>query len=107
MWRPASEPLASIRQRISDKPAEWAAVSSGRKFRRHYNLGGEILTRPPRGYAKDHAMIEDIKRKDFIAVKNMTHEDALNPRFQQKVETAFEAAGDYMRFLCKATGVRY
>lgn len=107
MWRPASEPLTSIRQRISERPAEWAAVSSERRFRRHFNLGGESLTRPPRGFAKDHPMIEDIKRKDFIAVKNMTHDDALNPRFQQKVETAFVAAGDYMRFLCKATGVRY
>lgn len=107
MWRPAADALAGIRQRIADRPKEWRRVSTEQRFRRHFNLGGEVLTRPPRGYAKDHPMIEDIKRKDFIAVKNMTREDALHPRFQQKVETSFNAAADYMLFLCKAVGVPY
>ena len=29
------------------------------------------LTRPPRGFDKDQECIEDIKRKSFIAVKEM------------------------------------
>jgi uncharacterized protein (TIGR02453 family) len=107
MWRPESSALASIRQRISDKQAEWLRTRDDKSFKRHFNLGGESLSRPPRGYAKDHPMIVDIRRKDFIAVKNMTHEDALNPRFQQKVETAFKAAVPYMQFLCKAVNVPY
>ena len=107
MWRPASESLAGIRQRISDKQAEWLRVSNDKTFRRYFDLGGETLSRPPRGYAKDHPMIEDIKRKDFIAVRDMSHEDALHPKFQQKVETSFKAATDYMKFLCKAVGVPY
>lgn len=107
MWRPASDALRGIRERISDKPKEWERVRDDRKFSRHFSLGGESLSRPPRGFAKDHIMIDDIKRKDFIAVKNMSHEDALSPRFQQKVETAFEAATPYMQFLCKAVNVRF
>lgn len=107
MWRPAPEALAGIRQRITDKRGEWVRVSTGKRFRSHFELGGEMLTRPPRGFAKDHPMIEDIKRKDFIAVKNMTRDDALHPKFQQKVETSFKAATDYMTFLCKAVGVPY
>ncbi len=107
MWRPESSALAAIRQRIGDKQAEWLRTRDGAAFARHFKLGGESLQRPPRGYAKDHPMIVDIRRKDFIAIKNMTHADALNPRFQQKVETAFKAAVPYMRFLCKAVGVPY
>ena len=107
MWRPEPTALANIRQRISDKQKEWVAVSTDKKFRRHFKLGGETLSRPPRGYAKDHPMIEDLKRKDFIAVKNMELTDATDPKFQQKVETAFKAASDYMQFLCKAVGVQY
>ena len=38
------------------------------KFRRHFELGGESLSRPPRGFDKDHELIGDIKRKSFIAV---------------------------------------
>jgi uncharacterized protein (TIGR02453 family) len=107
MWRPDPDALAGIRERISTKQSEWQRVSTDRKFARHFHLGGAALKRPPRGFDKDHPMIEDLKRKDFIAVKNLSHEDAVNPKFQQKVETAFKAATDYMEFLCKAVGVPF
>ena len=107
MWRPAPEALLGIRERITHKQAEWLRVCAEAKFKRQFSLGGEKLTRPPRGFDKDHPLIEDIKRKDFIAVKNLTLEDALQPKFQQKVETAFKAATPYMQFLCKAVGVPY
>ena len=107
MWRPDSDALAGIRDRIANKQSEWQRVSTAKKFLRHFHLGGSTLKRPPRGYDKDHPMIEDLKRKDFIALKNMRHEDALNPKFQQQVETAFKGASDYMQFLCKAVGVQY
>jgi len=107
MWRPESSALAAIRERISDQQAQWLRTRDDKSFAKNFRLGGESLTRPPRGYAKDHPMIDDIRRKDFIAVKNMTHADALSPRFQQKVENAFSASVPYMRFLCKAVGVPY
>lgn len=107
MWLPEAEPLLAIRRRIADKPAEWRRVVSGRSFTNHFSLGGSAVKRPPRGFDKDHPMIEDIKRKSFIAVKDMSHDDALSAQFQRKVETAFKAATPYMRFLCKAVGVPY
>ena len=107
LWRPATEALAGIRQRISDGQAEWQRAIGDNAFRRQFRLGGETLTRPPRGFDRDHPMIEDLKRKDFIAVRNMSPDEALQPRFQQKVETAFKAATPYMTFLCKAVGVPF
>lgn len=107
MWMPESEALLAIRQRIADKPQEWQRVTGDKAFARHFKLGGTSLTRPPRGFDKEHAMIEDIKRKSFIAIKNMSHDDALSPQFQRKVETAFKAATPYMQFLCKAVGVQF
>ena len=107
MWMPDSGALLAIRQRIRDKSAEWQCANGDKTFTRHFKLGGQSLTRPPRGFDKEHPMIEDIKRKSFIAVKNMSHDDALNPQFQRKVETAFKAATPYMQFLCKAVGVPY
>ncbi|MDX1506795.1 MAG: DUF2461 domain-containing protein [Woeseiaceae bacterium] len=107
MWRPDSEPLRQIRERIAAKPAEWKRTVGDRTFRRHFSLGGESLVRPPRGFDKDHECINDIKRKSFIAVKEMDVASCLSPKFQQKVETAFRAAGDYMQFLCKAVGVPF
>jgi uncharacterized protein (TIGR02453 family) len=107
MWRPAPNALRAIRERIAAKPAEWERARNDKAFSRYFAMGGEILTRPPRGFAGDHPQIEDIKRKDFIAVRNMSPEDALTPRFQQKVEAAFKAATPYMQFLCKAVNVPF
>ena len=107
MWRPDSDPLRGIRERIAAKPAGWQRAISEKPFSRHFSLGGEKLTRPPRGFDKEHACIEDIKRKSFIAVRELTVEDCLRPQFQKTVETSFKSAEPFMRFLCKSVGVRF
>lgn len=107
MWRPEPEALHAIRERIAFKSMDWQRAVGDRGFRRHFVLGGESLKRPPRGFSKDHKLIEDIKRKSFIAIKNMDAGDCLHPQFQRRVETAFKAATPYMKFLCKAVGVRF
>jgi uncharacterized protein (TIGR02453 family) len=107
MWRPEAAALASLRQRIDAKQAEWLRARNDNKFAAHFRLGGESLSRPPRGFSKDHPLIEDIRRKDFIAVKSLEKNDPLDRRFQQKVETAFASAAPFMKFLCQAVGVPY
>ena len=107
MWRPDSEPLRGIRERIAAKPAEWKRTIGDSKFKRNFELGGEALTRPPRGFDKEHECIEDIKRKSFIAVEYLAVDDCLSPQFQRKVETTFKSGTPYMQFLCKAVGVQF
>ncbi len=107
LWRPESQPLRRIRERIASKPREWRSAVSDAAFRRHFVLGGESLTRPPRGFDKDHELIDDIKRKSFLGIKHLQREDCLSPGFQRRVVTAFRAAELYMQFLCKAVGVPF
>jgi uncharacterized protein (TIGR02453 family) len=107
MWRPDSDPLRGIRERIAAKPAEWHRAMDSQPFRRNFSLGGESLSRPPRGFDKELECIEDIKRKSFIAVRELKVEDCLKPQFQRTVESSFKSAKPFMRFLCKAVGVRF
>jgi uncharacterized protein (TIGR02453 family) len=107
MWRPDSDPLRGIRERIAAKPAEWRRVMGSQSFARNFSLGGESLSRPPRGFDKELECIEDIKRKSFIAVRQMNVDDCLRPQFQRTVETSFKSAEPFMRFLCAAVGVRF
>lgn len=107
MWRPHSEPLAKIRHRITDREAEWRRTLADKSFRRHFELGGESLTRPPRGFSNEHPLIDDIKRKDFIAVKDFEIDAVLGPSLLRRVKTALVAATPFMKFLCKAVDVRY
>lgn len=107
LWHPEAEALQSIRERIVAKPAEWQRARDDRAFRKLFSLAGTSLKRPPRGFDKDHPQIEDLKRKDFIAVRNLAVTDALKPRFQQSVESSFKAATPFMAYLCKAVGVPF
>lgn len=106
MWRPDSEPLRQIRERIAAKPAEWKRAIGTPAFRKNFSLGGESLQRPPRGFDKEHPLIDDIKRKSFIAVREMTIDDCQKPQFQRSVETAFKQATPFLQFLCSAVGVK-
>lgn len=107
MWRPDSEPLRRIRERIAARPAEWKRAMDDRRFKRQFELGGESLVRPPRGFDKEHECIDDIRRKSFIAVREFASKDCLKPQFQRTVESSFKTAEPFMRFLCKAVGVRF
>jgi uncharacterized protein (TIGR02453 family) len=106
MWRPDSGPLRQIRERIAAKPAEWKRATESAVFKRNFHLGGESLLRPPRGFDKEHPLIEDIKRKSFIAIRPLTIEDCVDPKFQRMVEGAFKQAMPLMQFLCSAVGVK-
>ena len=107
MWRPDSDSLAAIRRRIVDREQEWLDASRDRTFRRHFELAGESLKRPPRGFDAAHPQIEDLKRKSFIGVREFSNADAIGAGFQGKVETAFRAATPLMRFLCQAVDVPF
>jgi uncharacterized protein (TIGR02453 family) len=106
MWRPDSEPLRQIRERIAARPGEWQRAIGSAAFKKHFSLGGESLQRPPRGFDKEHPCIDDIRRTSFIAVRDMTVDDCLSPKFQRSVETSFRQATPFMEFLCAAVGVK-
>ncbi len=107
MWRPEADALRAIRERIAARPGDWRRAISDKRFRRHFRLGGESLTRPPRGFSPEAEHIEDIKRKSFIAVRDMDVNACLRPQFQRSVETSMRAAEPFMRFLCRAVNVPF
>ena len=107
MWRPEAESLRGIRERIAARPVEWRRALRDKQFQRNFDLGGDSLTRPPRGFSKDQDCIDDIKRKSFIAVRDLNPTTCLKPQFQRTVESSFRMAEPFMRFLCKSVGVRF
>ncbi len=107
MWHPASGPLGMIRDRIVEDPVAWKRVRDARGFRRRFELSGDSLKRPPRGYAADHPLIEDLKRKDFIGIATFDIQAAEDAAFADRVAADFAAAKPFMAFLCGALDLRY
>jgi len=107
IWRPDSLALGKIRDRICEQSEQWQSVINDKPFNKRFDLSGDALVNAPRGYAKDHPMIEDLKRKDFIAITKMSDESILSKQCMKQVFENFKRAEGYMQFLCKALELRY
>lgn len=102
IWHPDAPALARLRSAIAENSAAWVKASRDQKFSRAFELAGDSLANAPRGYAKDHPLLQDLKRKDFIAVAEFSRGVARSARFKAEVVKSFRIALPYMRFLCRA-----
>src|SRR6266404_1833021 len=75
IWHPQPEAAHKIRDAIVTKPQNWKKAIDDRKFLSRFELGGDKLTRPPKGYDPAHPLIEDLKRKDFIGATDFTRKE--------------------------------
>lgn len=107
MWRPDREALRQARQAMIEMPDRWRRATHSAEFRSHLQLEGASLKTPPRGFPADHPLVEDLKRTDLIAVGDLSEQDVLDPRFADRVATAFTAGRPMMRFLCDALKVPF
>ena len=107
VWRPDSSALFMIRARIDEEPDTWREVRDDEAFRAAFRLGGESLKTMPRGFARDHALAEDLRRKDFIALHELAIGDALGPEFPDLATARMRDSAGFMRFLCEALDVPF
>lgn len=100
-WQPGPRSLGKIRDSISWNADEWKNATRG------VTLGGDSLTRPPRGYSIDHPMIEDIKRKDFVASIEFTDTQICGPRLMETFVKAANRLRPLLAFLARAEGLQF
>jgi uncharacterized protein (DUF2461 family) len=70
-------------------------------------LGGATLTRPPRGYCEDHPLIEDLKRKDFIASIDLSQAQACSGRLMVDFLRSSRKMTPLLKFLSEAVKLRF
>ena len=107
MWHPESKALSAIRDGIINDPAAWKRGRNSKRFADRFELSGDSLKRPPRGYPPEHPLIEDLKRKDFIGISEFSRSCAKNSGLVNRVAEDFAAARPWMRFLCSALDLRF
>jgi uncharacterized protein (TIGR02453 family) len=107
IWHPDRDTLHAIRTAIAAKPGRWRAIVEEPAFRERFRLGGETLKRPPAGFDPDHPLIDELKRKDFIAIVDLTEADVIASGFLDRFLDLCSEAGGFMRFLCDGARVPY
>lgn len=107
LWHPEPEAQRKIRQFLFDNPGAWKAAVHSPAFKRRYTMDGETLVRPPRGFPADHELIDDIKRKDFVATLGIEDSVVLGPRLRKAVADNFSALAPMMDYLCAALDLEF
>ena len=107
IWRPDSTSLGKIRGAIDEEATRWKRARDNQRFRDQFDLAGDSLKTSPRGYEKDHPLIEDLRRTDFIAITRLDEQEVLNPQFLKNAHSTFAASRPFIRFLCDALTVPF
>jgi len=106
-WHPENQALIKIRTYLHEHPQQWLKVRDAKAFRAVYDLGGSSLKRPPRGFNAEDPLIEDLKRKDFIASTEFSATDIESVGFVKQCASTFRKAAPLMAFLCAALEVPF
>jgi uncharacterized protein (TIGR02453 family) len=101
LWRPEPDQAQKIRAVIAESPKVWKRATAG------LELGGEVYTRAPKGYAPDHPLIEDLKRKDFITSVEYSEKITCSASFADRLAKDLKARSPFMAYLTKAIGLPF
>ena len=102
LWRPEPTALRAIRMEIAESPNDWRRATVTKRFTEKFELSGEQLSRPPKGFAADLPYIDAIQRKDFIALSPVSDAFMCRRDLPEATTGLFSRVTVLMRFLCGA-----
>jgi uncharacterized protein (TIGR02453 family) len=107
LWMPETAVAHSIRTAIADDPKAWKHAVGASSFKRSFSLGGDKLARPPRGFDKDHPLVEDLKRKSFIASTSLARAQVTGARLPSDLGKACKTGAPLVKFICGALRIPF
>ena len=107
IWRPDRGTLTTLRDAMVDDPDAWRAAAHGRAFREVFELGGESLQRGPVGFDRDHPLIDDIKRKDLVAMAHLSEDEVVADGFVEGFAERCRAGAPFVAWLCRTVGAAF
>jgi uncharacterized protein (TIGR02453 family) len=100
LYMPSSADLYAIREHIAATHPKLHRTVRARAFTQSVGeLGGERLSRVPRGYLKDHPAADYLRYRQFLAGREFEAEFALRPAFYPELLKTFRAVVPLVRFL--------
>ena len=100
MYAPEPPQLVKVREHIAETWPEIRSLTRARTFVARFEaLGGEQLTRVPRGYPSDHPAADFLRRRQFLAGRELPAEFATRDEFYPELLATFKALTPLVRFL--------
>ncbi len=100
MHMPEPAQINKFRASIAHDAQPFKRIIADPAFRRTFGeLEGEKLKTAPSGYDRDHPEIELLRLKEVVAVRRLSDEDVLSPKFRQRTVQAFMAMKPFLDYL--------
>lgn len=100
-WAPNKEDLFRIRKEFELDDQEIREIIAQKEFKKHFGgeLRGDEVKTAPKGFNREHAAIDLIRKKGFVAVREFSDEEVLKTNFINEVNDAFKALRPYFDYM--------
>ncbi|MBE7637385.1 TIGR02453 family protein [Sneathiella sp. P13V-1] len=103
IWMPPAPKLALIRAAINENSDRWNEIRTAPEILDMFDgIHGDGLKTTPKGYAKDHPNIEDLRRKTFFLMRKCPHDILFSEELLDVVEETYRKADPFMKFMTDA-----
>ena len=108
LWHPQPDTLRRLRHFLLDNPGSWKAAAHDPKFRKRFDLDdSERLVRVPHGFPADFEFVDDLRRKNLVALRSIDDESMTGPRVLRRLETDLAGLAPFTDYLCAALDLEF
>ena len=100
MYHPATATLNRLRDDIVERPGVFRRMRT-RLEREGWHWGGDALVRGPKGYDRDHPLIDELCRTSWILVHELSEDDATAPGFADAIVDLAAEARPLLAWQCR------
>lgn len=102
IWKPESSTLGAVRSMIDENQSEWDRLCKKLLKNKEFSFGGDSLVRPPKGFSAEHPLLQDLKRKDFIVIRDLKLKEIYQKDIVKHTYGLFKQAAPLVQFICEA-----
>ena len=99
MWRPDTSQLHLVREHIAANHRRLDKIVNSPAFKKIGGLQGDMMTRVPRGFAKDHPAATYLQYRQFMGYREEAATLATQKDFYKQLRTTFETIAPLVSLL--------
>jgi len=99
-FKPNPADLLRIRKEFETDDFEIREIIAEENFQKLFGeLEGEEVKSAPRGFDKNHASIDLIRKKSFLVTSNFSDEEVLSPNFREELKLSYLALRPFFDYM--------
>lgn len=99
-WQPNKEDLLRIRKEFEQDASEIRQIINDKNVRKIWGaIQGDEVKTAPKGFDREHANIDLIKKKQYIFTRKFADKEVLAPKFIDEIDRSFRVIRPYLDYM--------